>query len=142
MNGMFSECSQLQDISALSNWNTSKVIDADDMLIGCGYVYDIAPILGQFGNRNGPISGSRNFMFDWEIKQLKAHITRLEEQIAELTKINISKSDITILEEKIVENMELKSQIARLEERIAELTKQKEKSTSWYQPIIELFSAD
>ena len=110
MSGMFRDCKHIQDISALANWDTSKVTDAKGMFNNCCMDMDLTPLLWSLHNHNVPITGSPTIMFHWEINKLKAHITRLEEQITELTNI--------------------------IEQQ------QKEKATAWYQPIIDLFSAD
>ena len=44
MNGLFSNCSSLKDISALSNWDTGKVTTMAYMFHGCEKLQDIGPL--------------------------------------------------------------------------------------------------
>ena len=44
MNGMFSGCSSLVDISALKDWNTANVGDMNGMFKGCSSLADISPL--------------------------------------------------------------------------------------------------
>ena len=46
MNGMFSGCSSLEDISALREWNTHNVTDMNGMFKGCSSLEDISALRG------------------------------------------------------------------------------------------------
>lgn len=46
MENMFYGCHKLQDITALSDWNINKIIDIRDMFYECHADIDLAPLLG------------------------------------------------------------------------------------------------
>lgn len=84
---MFYNCKELQDITALSNWNINKIIDIHDMFSDCHADIDLTPLLGQPDNHNEFISSEPTEPIHQEFNEPRMHITRLEEKIEKLTEI-------------------------------------------------------
>ena len=83
---MFYNCKELQDITALADWNINKNIDVQYMFSDCPDI-DLIPLLGQPVNHNEFISSEPTEPIHQEFNELRMHITRLEEKIEKLTEI-------------------------------------------------------
>ena len=76
MNGMFSGCSSLEDISSLKEWNTSNVGDMNGMFKGCSSLVNISALkdwnTGNVEDMNGMFDGCTSLedisaLKDWNI---------------------------------------------------------------------------
>ena len=144
MHHMFNNCHQLRDISALSKWNVSNVKDMNSMFNNCKSLQDITPLfawdISNIKNINSMFCNCTLLPYELRHNGFYMQIYHLRYNYDAFQKETMRRTSALRKE-----NTKLKARITRLEEQIAELTKTikpKEEPASWYQPIIEFFSAD
>ena len=92
MNSMFHGCRSLQDITPISSWNTDELISVDYMFCGCYKLQDISPL---FKWNLSKVTRSR-CMF-WHAMLLPAEIQELSFNIRDyLQSLPISKNDYSL----------------------------------------------
>ena len=132
MRWLFSPCCSLRNITALANWDVSNVTDMSCMFTNCHKLRDIT-ILSNWDTSK--VTNAINMFYDC---YMSMDLTPL---LGRSVNHNIAITGSPTIMFRWEINT-LKSHIARLEEQIMELTKPKKETASWYQPIINLFSAD